>query len=255
MIDNNNLLVIDFDMMKKRGRPTIDVTDTDFVELNNFIDSLLFLSKQQERFNQISNKTDFFSEDEIKLIKSNLREMKVHKKRIETLEIIKFKTKTTQQLTDLETEILSYDLCKRDDFFNCHKALNTYIRLQKITQSEIKRIDHKVRKERIQKVRKEQTEGQKRRKENERRKYFLGGVVLKYSKFLKDNYLFSSEDTEEAILQHLLEDFIVCNYLSDVTNANEDKAANVRKVIKNNHSEIIEKIRNMSNEIENDKRR
>ena len=57
MIDNNNLLVIDFDMMKKRGRPKIDVTDTDLVELNNFIDSLLFLSKQQERFNQISNKT------------------------------------------------------------------------------------------------------------------------------------------------------------------------------------------------------
>ena len=66
-------------MMKKRGRPKIDVTDTDLVELNNFIDSLPFLSKQQERFNQISNKTDFSSEDEIKLIKSNLREMKVHK--------------------------------------------------------------------------------------------------------------------------------------------------------------------------------
>ena len=141
-------------MMKKRGRPKIDVTDTDLVELNNFIDSLPFLSKQQERFNQISNKTDFSSEDEIKLIKSNLREMKVHKKRIETLEIIRFKTKTTQQLSDLETEILSYDLCKRDDFFNCHKALNTYIRLQKITQSEIKRIDNKVRNERIQKVEK-----------------------------------------------------------------------------------------------------
>ena len=242
-------------MIKKRGRPIIQVTSTDLDELNNFIDSLLFLSKQQERFNQISNKTDF-SDDEIKLIKSNLREMKVHKKRIETLEIIRFKTKTTQELTDLEKEILSYDLSKRrDDFFNCHKALNTYIRLEKITQSEIKRIDHKVRNERIEKVRKEQTNEQKRRKENERRKYFLGGVVLKYSQFLKDNYLFSSEDTEEAILQHLLEDFIVCNYLSDVTNNNEDKAANVRKVIKNNHSEIIEKIRNMSNEIENDKRK
>lgn len=253
MIDNSKFWILF--VMGNRGRPKIDVTDTDLVELNNFIDSLLFLSKQQERFNQISNKTDFFSEDEIKLIKSNLREMKVHKKRIETLEIIRFKTKTTQQLSDLETEILSYDLCKRDDFFNCHKALNTYIRLEKITQSEIKRIDHKVRNERIQKVRKEQTEGQKRRKENERRKYFLGGVVLKYSQFLKDNYLFSSEDTEEAILQHLLEDFIVCNYLSDVTNDNEDKAATVKKVIKNNHSEIIEKIRNMSNEIENDKRR
>ena len=241
-------------MMKKRGRPKIDVTDTDLVELNNFIDSLLFLSKQQERFNQISNKTDF-SDDQIKLIKSNLREMKVHKKRIETLEIIRFKTKTNQQLTDLEKEILIYDLSKRDDFFNCHKALNTYIRLEKITQSEIKRIDHKVRNERIQKVRKEQTEGQKRRKENERRKYFLGGVVLKYSKFLKDNYLFSSEDTEEAILQHLLEDFIVCNYLSDVTNDDENKANNVRNSIKNKRSEIIEKIRNVAKEIENDKRR
>ena len=254
MIDNNNLLVIDFDMMKKRGRPKIDVTDTDLVELNNFIDSLLFLSKQQERFNQISNKTDF-SEDEIKLIKSNLREMKVHKKRIETLEIIRFKTKTTQQLSDLETEILSYDLCKRDDFFNCHKTLNTYIRLEKITQSEIKRIDHKVRNERIQKVRKEQTEAQKQRTAENRNKYFLGGVVLKYSKFLKDNYLFSSEDTEEAILQHLLEDFIVCNYLSDVTNDDENKANNVRNSIKNKRSEIIEKIRNVSKDIENDKRR
>ena len=85
--------------MKKRGRPKIDVTDTDLVELNNFIDSLLFLSKQQKRFNQISNKTDKtdFSDDGIQLIKSNLREMKVHKKRIETLEIIRFKTKTTQE--------------------------------------------------------------------------------------------------------------------------------------------------------------
>ena len=255
MIDNSNFLGNEFGM-KKRGRPKIDVTDTELVELNNFIDSLLFLSKQQERFNQISNKTDKtdFSDDGIQLIKSNLREMKVHKKRIETLEIIRFKTKTTEQLTDLETEILSYDLCKRDDFFNCHKALNTYIRLEKITQSEIKRIDHKVRNERIKKVRKEQTDEQKRRKENERRKYFLGGVVLKYSQFLKDNYLFSSEDTEEAILQHLLEDFIVCNYLSDVTNDDENKAKNVRNSIKNKRSEIIEKIRNLSKDIEHDKR-
>ena len=75
-------------------------------------------------------------------------------------DLIRFKTKTTQELTDLEKEILSYDLSKRDDFFNCHKALNTHIRLEKITQSEIKRIDHKVRNERIQKVRKEQTEAQ-----------------------------------------------------------------------------------------------
>ena len=183
MIDTLIFWVIDFDMMKKRGRPTIQVTSTDLDEVNNFIDSLLFLSKQQERFNQISNKTDF-SDDEIKLIKSNLREMKVHKKRIETLEIIRFKTKTNQQLTDLEKEILIYDLSKRDDFFNCHKALNTYIRLEKITQSEIKRIDHKVRNERIQKVRKEQTEAQKQRTAENRHKYFIGGTVSRLKQML-----------------------------------------------------------------------
>ena len=190
MIDNSNFLGNEFGM-KKRGRPTIQVTSIDLDELNNFIDSLLFLSKQQERFNQISNKTDKtdFSEDEIKLIKSNLREMKVHKKRIETLEIIRFKTKTTQQLSDLETEILSYDLCKRDDFFNCQRALNTYIRLQKITQSEIKRIDHKVRNERIHKVRKEQTEAQKQRTAENRNKYFLGASVLRLKQIFKQDHV------------------------------------------------------------------
>ena len=170
-------------MMKKRGRPNIQVTDTDLDELNNFIDSLRFMNKQQEKFDLISNKTDF-SDDEIKLIKSNLREMKVHKKRIETLEIIRFKTKTTQQLTDLEKEILSYDLSKRDDFFNCHKALNTYIRLEKITHSEIKRIDHKVRNERIQKIRKEQTEAQKQRTAENRHKYFIGATVSRLKQML-----------------------------------------------------------------------
>ena len=193
MIDKSNFFgfwILDFGFcMGNRGRPKIDVTDTDLVELNNFIDSLLFLSKQQERFNQISNKTDFFSEDEIKLIKSNLREMKVHKKRIETLEIIRFKTKTTEELTNLEKEILSYDLSKRDDFFNCHKALNTYIRLEKITQSEIKRIDHKVRNERIQKVRKEQTEAQKQRTAENRNKYFLGASVLRLKQIFKQDHV------------------------------------------------------------------
>ncbi len=52
----------------------------------------------------------------------------------------------------------------------------------------------------------------------------------------------------------LLEDFIVCNYLSDVTNDDENKANNVRNSIKNKRSEIIEKIRNLSKDIEHDKR-
>ncbi|MDQ9023354.1 hypothetical protein RFI02_19885 [Acinetobacter sichuanensis] len=169
--------------MKKPGRRKIQVTSSDLDELNAFLDQLRFMTKQQERFNQISDKTEF-SEDEQKLVKANLREMKAHKNRLETLEMIKFKSKTTQQLTDLEKEILSYDLSKRDDFFNCHKAINTYLRLEKITHSEIKRIDQKVRNERIQKVRKEQTEAQKQRTAENRHKYFLGASVLRLKQML-----------------------------------------------------------------------
>ena len=169
--------------------------------------------------------------------------------------IIQHKSTTTVQLTHLEKEILGYDWKDRDGFFNCQNALTTYAKLEKIAKSEIERAESQKRQEAIKKTLEQQTDGQKRRKENERRKYFLGGVVLKYSQFLKDNYLFGPQDTEEAILQHLLEDFIVCNYLSDVTNDDENKANNVRNSIKNKRSEIIEKIRNVAKEIENDKRR
>ena len=164
--------------MKKRGRPQIELNYYDIEKLTGFMSSLNFLTKQQERFKTISEQMSF-NEDEQKLIKSNLREMSAHQKRIETLEIIKFKTKTTQPLTDLEKEILSYDISKRDDFFNCHKALNTYIRLEKITHNEIKRIDQKVRSERIQKVRQEQTEAQKQRTAENRNKYFIGASVAR----------------------------------------------------------------------------
>ena len=164
--------------MKKRGRPQIELNYYDIEKLTGFMSSLDFLTKQQERFKTISEQMSF-NEDEQKLIKSNLREMSAHQKRIETLEIIKFKTKTTQSLTDLEKEILSYDMSKRDDFFNCHKALNTYIRLEKITHNEIKRIDHKVRNERIKKVRQEQTEAQKQRTAENRNKYFIGASVAR----------------------------------------------------------------------------
>ena len=156
--------------MKKRGRPQIELNYYDIEKLTGFMSSLDFLTKQQERFKTISEQMSF-NEDEQKLIKSNLREMSAHQKRIETLEIIKFKTKTTQSLTDLEKEILSYDMSKRDDFFNCHKALNTYIRLEKIT--------HNVRSERIQKVRQEQTEAQKQRTAENRNKYFIGASVAR----------------------------------------------------------------------------
>lgn len=163
--------------MKKLGRPEIELTPKDITDLNSFIDNLHFLNKQQERYKQISLNTQF-NDDEKKLIKSNLREMKAHQKRIDTFKIIDFKSSTNQTLTNLEAEILAYDWSIRDDFFNLQKALNTYIKLEKITHNEIKRIDQKERQKRINTVRSQQTESQKQRTAENRRKYFIGASLL-----------------------------------------------------------------------------
>lgn len=232
--------------MKKRGRPQIEVTTTDLNELNAFINSLRFMNKQQERFNTISDNTEF-SEDEIKLIKANIREMKAHQNRIQTLEMIKFKSTTTQPLTDLEKEILSYNLSNRDDFFNCHKALNTYIRLQKIAHNEIKRIDQKVRNERIQKVRKEQTDAQKQRTAENRHKYFLGASVLRLKQIFNFNHM---DDIE--FLNWLAMSALMWKGANENFNLQQDKYFSVIKT--SIQTEITELI-NFSEQVKNDSRK
>ena len=247
--------------MAIRGRPAKVVTIQQFNKVLGFLNGLEFKTKTQEKFWEIDQKkaidfTDLDTDTELmKLFKTVDRQREAYEKNTELYKIIQHKSTTTVQLTHLEKEILGYDWKDRDGFFNCQNALTTYAKLEKIAKSEIERAESQKRQEAIRKTQEQQTEGQRKRKEQERRKYFLGGVVLKYTQFLKDNYLFSPHASEEEILQHLLEDFIVCNYLSDVTNDDENKADNVRKSIKNKHSEIIEKIRNVSKDIENDKRR
>ncbi|WP_180042315.1 hypothetical protein [Acinetobacter sp. YH12218] len=247
--------------MVTRGRPAKTFDDSELSRVIRSARNKNFRTKAQQKLCDIDNSRmlgidDIYADDELlTLVKIVERQRIVYRKNAELYKIIQHKATTTIPLTSLEKEILGYDWKDRDGFFNCQKALTTYAKLEKIAKSEIERAESQKRQEAIKKTQEQQTEGQKRRKENERRKYFLGGVVLKYSQFLKDNYLFGPQDTEEAILHHLLEDFIVCNYLSDVTNDDENKAKNVRNSIKNNHSEIIEKIRNMAQDIENDKRK
>lgn len=248
-------------LMATRGRPAKLFDDSDLNRIISFAVRMQFRTKAQqelcdaENFRPITASHIAVDNELLTLIKTVNRQRTAYRKNAELYKIIQHKMTTTVPLTHLEKEILGYDWKDRDGFFNCQKALSTYAKLEKIAKSEIERAESTKRQEAIKKTLEQQTDGQKRRKENERRKYFLGGVVLKYSQFLKDHYLFGPQDTEEAILQHLLEDFIVCNYLSDVTNDDENKANNVRNSIKNKRSEIIEKIRNVAKEIENDKRR
>ena len=247
--------------MATRGRPAKSFDDSELSRIINFAKRRQFRTKAQQELYDAENSRVITAlhvaadAELLTLVKTVSRQRIAYRKNTELYKIIQHKSTTTIPLTHLEKEILGYDLTDRDGFFDCQNALTTYAKLEKIAKSEIERAESQKRQEAIKKTLEQQTDGQKRRKENERRKYFLGGVVLKYSQFLKDNYLFGPQDSEEAILQHLLEDFIVCNYLSDVTNDDENKANNVRNSIKNKRSEIIEKIRNLSKDIEHDKRR
>ncbi len=248
-------------LMATRGRPAKLFDDSDLSRIIRFAMRMEFRTKAQQKLCDAENHSPITTShtavdnELLTLVKTVDRERTTYRRNAELYKIIQHKATTTVSLTALEKEILGCDWKDRDGFFNCQKALTTYAKLEKIAKSEIERAQSQKRQEAIKKTQEQQTDGQRKRKENERKKYFLGGVVLKYSQFLKDNYLFGPQDTEEAILQHLLEDFIVCNFLSDVTNDDENKAKNVRNSIKNNHSEIIEKIRNIAKEIENDKRR
>lgn len=247
--------------MATRGRPARIFYDSDLGKIVRFAMRMEFRTKAQQKLCDAENHspitTSHMAVDNelLTLVKTVDRERTTYRRNAELYKIIQHKATTTVPLTALEKEILGYDWKDRDGFFNCQKALTTYAKLEKIAKSEIERAQSQKRQEAIKKTQEQQTDGQKRRKENERRKYFLGGVVLKYSQFLKEHYLFGPEDSEESILHHLLEDFIVCNYLSDATNSDERKANNVRNSIKNNRSEIIEKIRNIAKEIEDDKRK
>ena len=78
---------------------------------------------------------------------------------------------------------------------------------------------------------------------------------MKYVDFLRENHLYSVNESEESILKSLIEDSIICAYLSDVTGGDPRKANDVKDNIKSKHSDIIEKLIAMSKEIETDRRR
>lgn len=240
--------------MANRGRPKKEVTQADLDKLSMIV-AIPFHTKKQKEYIEIRHKRSDFTIEELTLIKENIRQQNSYDSKMDLLDVIRHKSKTSIKLTALEQEILGYNFSDQNGFFNCLTALTTYSKIEKIAKSEIQRIENQGRQEAIQKSIKQQTEGQIRRKENERRKYFLGGVVLKYVDFLRENHLYSVNESEESILKSLIEDSIICAYLSDVTGGDPRKANDVKDNIKSKHSDIIEKLIAMSKEIETDRRR
>ncbi|WP_368970999.1 hypothetical protein, partial [Bacillus cereus] len=77
-------------------------------------------------------------------------------------------------------EILALEKNKqeREDFFRLDRALESYMKIQKAVLNDRIRLENERRRDVLKKSGKSTSEAQKRRNEENRRKYELGGAVL-----------------------------------------------------------------------------
>lgn len=202
----------------KRGRPTKVFTETELSEILGFVQHISFRTKAQQQLHEmnmsclsehhrtldISDLTSELSD----LFKTVNRQKQAYLKNTELYKIIQHKSTTTIPLTQLEKEILGYDQADRDGFFNCQNALNTYSKLDKISKAEIQRVETQSRQQALKATLAMQTQGQQRRKEESRQKYWLGGVIQKYEKFLKDYDIYAENLSAKQVLDTLVRDAI-----------------------------------------------
>ena len=216
----------------KRGRPAKVFTNTEFRQILGFVQNVSFRTKAQQQLyemnysylsehHRILDISDLTPElaDLLKIVN---RQKDTYLKNIELYKIIEHKSTTTIALTQLEKEILGYNIIEQDGFFNCQNALITYKKLQKITQNEIKRVESEIRTQALKTTLEMQTESQKRRKENERQKYWLGGVVQKYEKFLKESGVYTDDLSVEQVLDYLVQDAIQMHTILSSKNFDEE---------------------------------
>ena len=216
----------------KRGRPAKVFTNTEFRQILGFVQNVSFRTKAQQQLyemnysylsehHRILDISDLTPElaDLLKIVN---RQKDAYLKNIELYKIIEHKSTTTIALTQLEKEILGYNIIEQDGFFNCQNALATYKKLQKITQNEIKRVESEIRTQALKTTLEMQTESQKRRKENERQKYWLGGVVQKYEKFLKESGVYADDLSVEQVLDYLVQDAIQMHTILSSKNFDEE---------------------------------
>ena len=202
----------------KRGRPAKVFTDTELKEILGFVQHISFRTKAQQQLHEMN--TSCLSEHHRILDISDLtaelsdlfktvnRQKQTYLKNTELYKIIQHKSTTKIPLTELEKEILAYDQTDRDGFFSTQHALNTYSKLDKIAKSEIQRIENKSRQQALKATLEMQTESQKRRKEESREKYWLGGVIQKYENFLKEYDIYAENLSAKQVLDTLIRDAI-----------------------------------------------
>ena len=167
--------------MPKRGRPAKVFSVTDFENLRTFLQQLPFLKKAQEKaLNLLQNSSENFDDQQFKILKFADREKILYQQKQTLLEQIKIKQKNQQKLLQNEAEILALSALDLDQetFFRLDRALESYQKIQKAVLDDRIRLENERRREILQKTGKAITEAQKKRNEENRRKYEIGGAVL-----------------------------------------------------------------------------
>lgn len=193
--------------MTTRGRPSKIFSTADFDNLRTFLQQLPYLKKNQEKaLHLLQNQTDHFDDQQLKILKIADREKTLYQQKQTLLEQIKIKEKNQQKLLANEVEILTLATQDqdRDTYFRLDRALESYQKIQKAVLDDRIRLENERRREILQKTGKTITEAQKKRNEENRRKYEIGGAVLAAFKKLDINI---EVDTPEQIHNRIVNSY------------------------------------------------
>lgn len=189
--------------MAARGRPTKILTPNDLQALQQFLQQLPFLKKnQQQALTLLRHSQGPFTPQQLTLLKTVDREKNQFQTRQALIQQIQLKHKNQQPLTITEKEILgllNLDM-DQDNFFRLDRALESYQKIEKATLADRIRVEKEDRKELLRKTNKELTEAQKKRNAENQLKYALGGMLQSLYKELG----FNITQAEIPLLEHAL---------------------------------------------------
>lgn len=167
--------------MANRGRPTKILSPHDLEALEQFLQQLPFLKKnQQQALSLFQQSQGTFTEPQLKLLKTVDREKNQYQTRHALIEQIQIKHKNQQPLLSNEIEILGLleQDQDQDTFFRLDRALESCQKIEKAALDNRIRLENEHKREILRKTQQELTEAQKKRNADNQLEYALGGAVL-----------------------------------------------------------------------------
>lgn len=194
--------------MAARGRPAKILTSNDLMTLQQFLEKLPFLKKnQQQALTLLQQANGIFNDKQLSLLKTADRDKNQFLKRQTLIEQIKLKDKNQQTLLANETEILALlkQEIDQDTFFRLDRALESYQKIEKAALENRIRLENEHKREILHKNHKELTEAQKKRNAENQLKYALGGMLQSLYKDLGFSITQSQIPLlEQALIQTLM---------------------------------------------------